>query len=83
MRRKRKTQRRRWIAQIRRSSWDAFWRGFVSAFDLFGVMASDTSETQIEHEEDGIAGDYARLGGDWANVGGDMRRAMKKVNHET
>lgn len=52
----------------------AFWRGFLSCFDLFGTIR-DPRIDEILNRTDAEA-----LAHDWQMVGQDMRRAIEGVN---
>jgi hypothetical protein len=55
----------------------AFFRGFISAFDLSGRAFIDISDFS-----DGFARDKKALQGDWQKVGNDMQNAVNHVIYE-
>jgi hypothetical protein len=55
----------------------AFFKGFISAFDLSGRTFIDISDFS-----DGFERDKKALQGDWQKVGNDMRNAVNHVIYE-
>jgi hypothetical protein len=55
----------------------AFFDGFVSAFDIGGQTF-----ISIPDLDSGFQKDREAIKGDWENIGKDLRRAMDIVTHE-
>jgi hypothetical protein len=53
---------------------DAFWRGWLSTFDLSGQ-----SFISMPDLENGMERDREAIASDWRNVGDDLRWAMNQV----
>jgi hypothetical protein len=57
--------------------WRAFWQGFASVFDLFGVHHERRYKALMKD----VLGktDAEAIRSDWEAVGGDLRKAIEQV----
>jgi len=65
-------------------NWKSFWRGFGSAFDLFGSSNRRVARRPIKPmtAEEAWRADGKSIAGDWRKVGSDLASAMSKAKNE-
>ena len=60
--------------------WRAFWTGFASVFDLFGVQSQRRYDALMKDlGRDPHKTDAEAIRSDWEAVGGDLRKALDRV----